>query len=377
MQKINQEDVTILINGKYDKYTKKSINSLKKRFPKSPILVSCWENDEIDENPKVSKFILNKDPGGFYITKFKYGININRIIVATQNGLKEVKTKYVLRIRNDLYFKNDNILNDFASFFHKRDEKYKIFDKRLISSTFFSCDYNNLSYGKIDYAYLHISDWLNFGLTTDVKKFWEPVQLIKDLNEFAYFNKKNDFLPVKMHPENYLPQFVFKENTNLNLEEVVGDDLKKKEEFDKYVNENFITLESKQIGFYNLKPRYKAVTKLFLLNLGTQPFNKKYISFLKYYIDTYEPNWKIANKYKFERKEQLPSIPYKIPTKNSKIQFTFFKLAIKFCIKELFKQHLIKIFFIFSKKNILKLKKEKSQNKEHYLKESTNDRKNK
>ncbi|UWD34200.1 WavE lipopolysaccharide synthesis family protein [Mesomycoplasma molare] len=363
MNRIKDEDVTFLLNGRYDKNTKKSVDSIKKHFPNSQIFVSCWENDVIDDNKKVDKFILNKDPGGFYISnKYwkNYGVNVNRIIVAVQNGLKEVKTKYVVRMRNDLFFFNNNLLNDYFSVFHKKDDNYSIFKNRIILSEYVNGKFNICSIGKIDYQYFSISDWFHFGLLEDVKKYWEPIELVPDLKEFANKNP-NNLISVQEHPETYLPRFVFSNETNLNLSEWHGEDENIKKESDKYFYENFLLLGNKALGFGILKRKYRLSTKSEIFNFFCL-LNKKYIGFLRYYILRHENTWTIETRNKFEKENNHP-LPKKNAPKTPGL-FLYYLTFIVFLnfIKELLTQHLFKIFFVFGKKNLLKFRENKEKN---------------
>ncbi|MBN3535091.1 WavE lipopolysaccharide synthesis family protein [Mycoplasma procyoni] len=365
INKLDEKDITFLLNGKYDQYTKKSILSIKKHYPDAKIIVSCWENDPIDQNPNVDKFVVNEDPGGLYYKKstsklFKQsldvGVNHNRISHAVKEGLKHVETKYVVRMRNDLIFLNNNLLNDFFSVFSKRDNEYSLFKNRIVVSSFFCQNYNFLlTERKINYMYFAVSDWLHFGFTEDVKEYWEPVEQIEDLESFAFEHGNKSFFPLTEFPETYFTRFSFKQKTKKTIFDVpFGNDEKIKKEGDKYFYENFILLSPKQLGFYNAKKQYKIISR----HLGEDFGNRRYIDFLKYYINQYEKEWQIQKRNIFDYSNKM-----KLNKELPKSDFLFLLSMSFWFIRYQFRKILVllfyKIFFVFSFKNILQLKQKK------------------
>ena len=185
------KDLTILIQGPFfefeDYNSNKNINLLNKVFPEANILISTWEDEDRFKIKDNYKIIYSKDPGFVHDEHFGSstpGSNIQRQIESVQNGLKEINTKYTLKIRSDCYFNSDKILRLNTEDF-KVIEKYSFFDERIITSSVGSL---NQSETLILY---HYSDWFNYGLTKDVKKLWENIKIEEsDIKFFSNFTKE-------------------------------------------------------------------------------------------------------------------------------------------------------------------------------------------
>jgi hypothetical protein len=194
------KDLTILIQGPYFEYNQynsnENIKILKKSFPDAEILISTWKNEnkfKLDANDKI---IYNDDPGTIIdncLGSITNGSNILRQITSVKNGLNQINTKYTLKIRSDTYFKSNKIIKlDLNKFIF--NERYKIFEERIVISTIGSLNQKNT---KILYNF---SDWFNFGLTSDLKKIWNYAKVEnEDINYFTKFkNKKKKYLWKKL-----------------------------------------------------------------------------------------------------------------------------------------------------------------------------------
>ena len=112
---IDTSKLTFIFQGPVINKTefKKSINSVRKFFPKSKIILSTWKGQNFD-TLDVDHLLLNDDPGPGPYDSLNNKIrknNINRQLISTLNGLKNVKTIYSIKIRTDLFFTSDNLLN--------------------------------------------------------------------------------------------------------------------------------------------------------------------------------------------------------------------------------------------------------------------------
>ncbi len=161
-------------------------------FSKSKIILSTWKNSNVkdldydilvendDPGAKVFNAPENLEVGEDGFVKFKIENksfknipkknNVNRIIQTIKSGIKKVETKYLLRIRTDLIIENINFLNYWDNF-PKYDEKYKIFKHRIINSSTYS-QFAHVMGSNIQLLPFHMSDWLHFGLTEDIKMLY-------------------------------------------------------------------------------------------------------------------------------------------------------------------------------------------------------------
>lgn len=110
--------------------------------------------------------------------------NINYLIESSYNGLSVASKTYTLRIRNDAIFLNSNFIDLYCNNHAlPRKSETAFFQKRVLVPWIYTL--NPYSDERLP---LHISDWLNFGLTKDLKKIWDiPPYTFQD----AVFFEKN------------------------------------------------------------------------------------------------------------------------------------------------------------------------------------------
>ena len=102
--------------------------------------------------------------------------------------MKEIKTKYTLKIRSDCYFNSNKISNLNINKLLKNNN-HSFLKERIITSSIGSL---NQVETKILY---HYSDWFNFGLTEDLNKLWTNVIIEEnDINFFSRFVKEKKYL---------------------------------------------------------------------------------------------------------------------------------------------------------------------------------------
>lgn len=95
--------------------------------------------------------------------------NINYLIESSQNGLKIASKTYTLRIRNDAVFLNENFISLYLENYDlPRQPQSSIFKQRVLVPWIYTL--NPYSAERLP---LHVSDWLHFGLTEDIRKLWE------------------------------------------------------------------------------------------------------------------------------------------------------------------------------------------------------------
>ena len=95
-----ERELTFVVQGPIDlKHTPRCIESIKRHFKKSRIILTTWdsEKDKVNNLPEID-FIFNEDPGAACddLNGIKRD-NINRQIVSSSAGLKITKSKYVIK----------------------------------------------------------------------------------------------------------------------------------------------------------------------------------------------------------------------------------------------------------------------------------------
>ena len=178
---IQNDQITFVIQGPVIKeLTFLSIQQIKKLFPGSPIILSTWEYSILPD-VEIDLFIFNQDPGttirGYSKANTPFYKNANRQIHSTLQGLKSVKTKYAVKIRTDNYLVKNEFINIF-SMFNKRDDRFSIFNKRIITSNYYSKEFDKGA--RIPFFN---SDFFQFGETVDLLTLWDI-----DYDEAYVFN---------------------------------------------------------------------------------------------------------------------------------------------------------------------------------------------
>jgi|GEM_PF-5069722 len=168
---ILNSDITFVIQGQpYIRsnvnYTVKCIESIRTHYPDSKIIFSLSSPSlENKSTYNVDEFTFSDDPGGIDI-KGKKLLNVNRQIVSSLAGIKKANTKWVCKVRADMYFSK---YISFEKIYRKKNNSStkKVFDEKVIVS-----DITTKNFELKDEYVDHVSDWLYFGLTTDLYKLF-------------------------------------------------------------------------------------------------------------------------------------------------------------------------------------------------------------
>lgn len=252
---IDTSDISVVVQGAVDKEnTLLCLKSIRKYLPGAEIILSTWKGTDVSKLD-YDKVVLNVDPGGFkdkYVHTFTN--NTLRQLISTQNGLKRVTRKYIIKMRSDLIFKSCNFL-EFFDKFPCRNQEYVLFRNRVIISSFFMKKYL-YSNGVVQPVPFHISDWLAFGLAEDIFKLYN-IELPEEpdfswfLHENKYEGKKINLLGASHQyaPEQYIAYTAFKEKFNIKFKHYMDyneDNILCSEQL---IANNFIILQPNQFKF--------------------------------------------------------------------------------------------------------------------------------
>jgi hypothetical protein len=281
---IASSDISVIVQGPvHSTQTKKTLQSIRKNLPDAEIILSTWENSNLD-GLDFNTLVLNKDPGTKLIKAYKSKKifdNLNRQLISTQEGLKKATKKYTLKLRSDLIISNTLFLDNFDGF-EARTSEYKLFEhKVLIPMLFTRHNYRVEKNKKVEMPF-HISDWWFFGLTTDIKTYFEQTELVDNSVFPEYFNlvsnieKKNPYgkLKNKFAPEQYFAYSCFaRAYKDIYMEDAADVNGELMCKFKKCLLNNFIVLDFKHSGIYSNKYCFSKCEKF----IGDQ------------YIDLYNP----------------------------------------------------------------------------------------
>lgn len=136
--KIENEEITFIVQGPVGTETKKCVNSIRENYPGSEIILSTWIGSDIDliKRMTMKNIVYSTDPGdsGRMFLNNKIFNNINRQLVSTKAGLSKVNTKYAVKTRTDFRFINSNLkdfLNKYEDFCI--NEEMRFVDKRILT----------------------------------------------------------------------------------------------------------------------------------------------------------------------------------------------------------------------------------------------------
>ena len=196
---IKNNNISVIVQGMIDKkYTKDCLQSIRKQLPGSTIILSTWENSDVSDLD-FDKIIFSKDPGGYYCDKSsKTPNNINRQIVSTRAGIPLVKTEYCLKFRTDIMLNDNSFLNYFG--------KYDTISEPLhVKNRILICNYHTCN-PRVQPLPFHPSDWVFFGRTEDIKKYFALELQTKA--DFTWFDtrKKNNRLIFPEYNAKYVPE---------------------------------------------------------------------------------------------------------------------------------------------------------------------------
>ena len=321
MNKINSKDVSIVVQGKnIAEHTYNCLKSLRTNFPDAEIIFSTYENEDI-KSLDFDILVTSADPKATLLFDKMYN-NINRILVTTRAGLQKVSRKYCLKIRSDLYFDNDKLLLDIASFFPIRDEKFAIFKNRVLFYCLWSRKFEYINNKYLIQTPFHLSDWMCFGLTEDIKSYFEAIPLTNEPQYSNFFknpkHRKQLFFDYNVSwrfpPEQYFAVTFFSQFFAQAKMESAQDVKPMQMEFSKQVfASNVVVCGYKECGAYVQKKEYKYASKHINWLKGIWLSGVyRYADFLADYKKYCDKNFKIPLIYLWSLNQQIDNDTIKI-----------------------------------------------------------------
>jgi len=192
---MNFKNFTFLIHGgglsdktygqKEARPTHALINSIRKYFPESSVVLSTWDTEPYKQYiENIDYIVLGPDPGVTWASKeLKVTSAINRHIISTKNGLPLVQTKYVVVIRNDLEFINSRLKSFLSGYFSKNKNS-----KKIVALAGGTLD----EFSNIRKPFLfHICDFLYIGDTEKLKFLFDTPNELDSFFPKMYFEKNS------------------------------------------------------------------------------------------------------------------------------------------------------------------------------------------
>ncbi len=178
-------DITVVVQGPVQSMperaqdegiTKRCLSSVRHFLPGSRIVLSTWENQDLD-GLDYDELVINEDPGtniiGFQRNGEPRYENTNRQIVSTMGGLRRVDTRYAMKLRADNFLTGTGF-KALQRQYDKRCDELRILEERVVIT-------NTLMrrYYRGHRVAFFLSDFFDFGLTEDVVNIWD-LPLLED-----------------------------------------------------------------------------------------------------------------------------------------------------------------------------------------------------
>lgn len=114
---MTNHDTTILIQGPINPI---SLNNIRRYKRWGDILLSCWKGDVLDLPENEAVKVVVTDPNAKLLqNRYNYA-NVFKQALSTYNGLKQIQTKYVIKVRSDEYYTSlvpvVNVMKDYSGF---------------------------------------------------------------------------------------------------------------------------------------------------------------------------------------------------------------------------------------------------------------------
>jgi hypothetical protein len=159
-----------------------NIAQIRRVFLDSPVLLGTWDGCIVPQNMGIDRVVFSKDPGplpSFKKNALQIENNVNRQIFCSTQVLKEVQTKYTLKLRLDCALHHTGFLNYYVKYGKTADNQ-----ERIAIPCFFTIDprmYEQMPF--------HISDWFTFGPTEKLQQLWDVPFMSRD--DSTYYDRNS------------------------------------------------------------------------------------------------------------------------------------------------------------------------------------------
>jgi hypothetical protein len=154
--------------------TQLSIQSVREYLPGAKVILSTWGGENVD-SLDIDELVISEDPGANIIAYDFDGSplkeNNNRQIVAVTAGLKQVKTRYAIKLRSDNYLLHSGFIG-WQKAYPKRSDELALFNERVVVSHRLTKRFSD-GYPIVR----HLCDFFAYGLTEDLLKMWDVALL--------------------------------------------------------------------------------------------------------------------------------------------------------------------------------------------------------
>ena len=242
----------ILIGDNNKSITGLVCDSVRKLLPKSEIIVSTWEGEDVS-SLDCDYVIFNKKISANYIYRIGEETpslhTVNHQLVTTIEGIKKATRKFLLKLRSDLLLEDVGFIKFFESYQCipqcKEFLSWKLFEKRVVVLPTFNV---NKKKGLV----YNISDWVFFGQKKDIQEYFD----IPLLDTFSLKVRPGERYPRGedcLGSEQYYCVSFINKYRFLKLSSALDKDKKLIKEFEIFLANNFIPISAQQFRVFCVK----------------------------------------------------------------------------------------------------------------------------
>ena len=264
---IDDSEISIVVQGPVifqskanitDHITQTVCQQLRKIFPGSELILSTWENENI-QNISYDQVVFNKDPGATWFNYENYQLlnNCNRLIVSTLNGIKVATKPYILKLRSDLFLLSKSFLKYFDKY-DVYDPTFKFVRQRIIAFGLYSIKAHKTPLFTMERPF-HISDWAYFGFKEDMLNLYDiPLTNEPEFSQW-FLTRCKPFFDIephclwKMPPEQYVTSSFLNKFMPIQLAhttDISNDNMRLSQQA---LTNNFLVLDQSQFQLVSLK----------------------------------------------------------------------------------------------------------------------------
>lgn len=255
---LTSKDISVVIQGNPcgtrespALYTRKLSESIRKHLPEAEIIVSTWEDQNV-EGIHWDKLQLSRPVPMTYVIRPDeklYPQTVNHQLITSRSGIQAASRKYVLKIRSDMILENDRILkmwNHYAETPRIEGIQSCISRERIMVLP----TYNHRRGMCFPY---NVCDWLFFGSKEDILDLFHIP--LMDLDALCVRNgEKYPRVEDNMGAEQYIwIEYMKQKHVNSNLKGAMDTDEKELMLFEETIAQNLIMASARKLGVNSQK----------------------------------------------------------------------------------------------------------------------------
>lgn len=304
---ISNNSISIVVHGAlFESTSSDLINALmqyRHAFKGAEIILSISSSDFVDFSLSTEESVAAHKKSmenvcraiNEYVDKIAYGYlaqplppvfrdapncHANHMIESARNGLNLATREYVLRVRNDLVFKDRSIVDKYEELMGRfySSGPYTVFESPVMISSLFTL--NPFAGGRLPF---HYSDWFNFGRLSDIKPIWD-VPLVT-LDFMTFYNNNYYMAGSKEKERNFFSRTAIEQYVYYNFFSSHFDGLKLD-----FHNDDRSAPESIQILLDNF-----IVSDIFHLNVFYPKYYHAHVPFVDFNLRIMQGAWEFLS----------------------------------------------------------------------------------